>query len=117
MNDIQWGLRPGPDDGAPTPVWGARAIYHQDAASFDLLPDRQSCTGGTDESRAQLVQWLIAHGIPALRKLLAREKLPSNSQETVEIRDHGFVLRASPRRSYGHLYVGAWPIPPSASTS
>jgi hypothetical protein len=110
MQNVHWGLQPGPEDHVRPPIWGARAIYHEDSASFDLLHDRQDCSDGTDEERAALVAWLDTHGLPALRAAVARERPSAAGREIIEIRQDGFVLRASPRRSYGYLYVGAWRV-------
>jgi hypothetical protein len=110
MSHDKWGLRPGPGDGHPVFTWGARAIYYQDTASFDLVHDRQTCEGGLTFHREELLRWLDTHGLPALRKLVARERPSAGGQELLQIREDGFVLRANPQRSHGYLYLGAWKV-------
>lgn len=101
------------------PWWGARAIYQ--GAAIDLLADRQSAVGTADE-RDALERWLNGtprYGkTPAVKGALAemREKVKAERPSTREaavlvVERDGFRLEASPQRSYGYLYLGAWKVP------
>ena len=101
-----WGLTP------PTNVtyaWGARAIYQN--GTIDLLWDRQSMSGTcSEEERKELAAWLDDKALLYLRSLCRYGNGPDGSSaEVVEVRGDGFTLLASPRKSYGYLYLGAWP--------
>jgi hypothetical protein len=111
-------------------TWGARAIYSLDArnvpqrhlrrgryvtehvtkliATVDILWDRQSMNGGSPEDQTTLVDWLNATGLRELRERCTVSQLSPASHDQIQIRVDGFFLLASPRRSYGYLYIGAW---------
>lgn len=88
-------------------VFGARAIYSERHASFDIVRDRMDLLGGTPEQRGALAAWLDDHGLPKLREKLQKLWLPSNSQEVVEIEEFPFTLKATPNGSCGYLYMDA----------
>lgn len=97
---MTWGLK------APEGVsvaWGARAIYRD--MTIDLLPDRQSWSG---EDRKPLMGWLNSKGIEGIRKVCDDAYLTTDSAETVTFREGGWVIEASPRASYGYLYMVAY---------
>ncbi len=104
---LEFGLQP--PEGA-TVAWGARAIYllRGRVASIDLVPDRKSVIGDGDE-RDALYLALDNLLLPALRKECEKRRLEGSSRDLIEIRDAGYVLRASPNASCGYLYIGAWP--------
>jgi hypothetical protein len=111
-------------------TWRARAIYSLDArtvphrhlrggryitehvtkliATVDVLWDRQSITGGSPGDQKTLVDWLNATGLRELRERCTVSQLSPASHDQIQIRVDGFFLLASPRRSYGYLYIGAW---------
>lgn len=95
--------------------WGARAIYKGDAV-IDLLPDRQSCDGN-DELRRGLCQWLNVRGLDLLREQLRLKHIGTDSAEVIEVQEFQFLLRATPNRSYGYLYIGAAVLPIEAEAS
>lgn len=104
MTDIYWGIQP-PNAGVCW--WGARAIYQ--GRSIDLLRDRQQMACGSLEEREGLASWLDRKALPELSARAARHDLPEpSSAETVVIQSEGFCLHASPRASFGYLYLGAW---------
>lgn len=97
---MTWGLK------APEGVsvaWGARAIYRD--MTIDLLPDRQSWIG---EDRKPLMGWLNSKGIEGIRKVCDDEYLTPDSADTVTFREGGWLIKASPRASYGYLYMVAY---------
>lgn len=127
---LSWGLQPPP---GVRLAWGARAIYSlasndtvrrggrvvrraSTTAQIDLLWDRQEAValpGADDEgSRKALARWLDKTGLPALRRLCRAEYLTGDSDDTVEVCRDGYVLRASPRSSYGYLYLVAYEVMP-----
>lgn len=106
MNDILFGIRPASDRRC---WWGARAIYT--GRSIDLLRDRQQMIGEPD-AREALGSWLNLKALPLLRSLASERSLPATHEDSlVVISGDGFCLHASPRASYGYLYIGAWDDP------
>jgi hypothetical protein len=106
-----FGIEP-PAGARPRARWGARAIYRD--FTFDMLWDRTSCEG-EEPDRAALLAWVEECGLPGLRAVAKRARLPQSSREELEVVGMGFRLVASPRRSYGYLYIGAWPLPREGS--
>lgn len=126
---LAFGLQPPP---AVPLAWGARAIYklgsHEEkffgngkrrktpktvmSASIDLLWDRQDVARdpakATERDAAALEQWLDKIGLPQLRKLCVEKYLTGDSEDEVEVASDGYALKASPRASYGYLYIVAW---------
>jgi len=107
--------------GLPLPVsvpfgWGARLIH-----PVDVVWDRQGLVGdwqlaGTKAACPEadaLVAWLNTTALPYLRAVEAYgEGLPRRDEDReVTVSGDGFTLRANPRRSYGYLYVVAYPDP------
>ena len=87
--------------------WGARAIYRD--GTIDLLHDRQGIRGDSQELAA-LLTWLDEKALPTLRVMGKNEELPDPQEaDEVKIQGDGFILLANPRRSYGYLYLAAWP--------
>lgn len=106
MTNIHFGLKPPGDHRG---WWGARAIYRD--RSIDLLHDRQQFVGDPNTCAA-LQAWLNETALPKLRALAAEFTLPSPEENgLVVISGGGFRLHASPRSSYGYLYIGAWDDP------
>lgn len=77
---------------------------------FHLLPDRMDCEGDEAETKA-LCAWLDKIGLPELRKRLCSEFVTPESHTIVAVDDGAYQLQASPRRSFGYLYLGAWRRP------
>ncbi len=98
---------------APLGYWSGRAIFKSDPRPtrivVDIPPDRQGMVGETSEEDAKdLQKWLNKKGLKALRKKLADDYITGSSEVTVHINEAPFYLYASPRASYGHLYISAW---------
>ena len=110
---LEWGLQPPAD---ATMAWGARAIYKpgEGRYSIDLLWDRQSMEGGTASERKALSHWINTKGLKAMR-LLAPRNLGADSGESVHWTDGKYMIEASPRESYGYLYIVAYPAPAGTS--
>lgn len=90
--------------------WGARAIYHPPNI-IDVVPNRQQITGGTDEERKRLANWVYDIGIPKLRKELSKKYIGLSDDILIAVDDKeaGFTMMANPRKSYGYLYISAMP--------
>ncbi len=95
-------------------AWGARALFRQGTGPpaygpqiIDLLWDRQDMLGPEPE-RLELQEWIDSKGLPALRQAVEDMNLQTTSTETVTIKDGKFRMKASPKRSHGYLYIGAW---------
>lgn len=102
---MPWGLSVGePGRGC----WGARAIYSS-PGSIDLVWDRQAAGGEPREAR-ELCRWVSTVALKAMSKALRERRVGPEEDAVVEVRGgpgRSFVLVASPRRSYGYLYLGA----------
>lgn len=125
-----WGLRPPAEYVGVR--WGARAIYklhsvteqhrqryggkyrnvskQKTVAEIDILPDRQAMLDGTEEERQALAAWYNKTGARLLEKRCLAEYLTGDSDDSVTIDEGGYRLVASPRASYGYLYVGVWKL-------
>jgi hypothetical protein len=112
--------------------WGARAIYSLDLrsvrrrrvdrgryvttsvmepiATIDLVWDRQGMNGGSPDDQATLLAWLNGTGLAALRERCTVARLAPSSRDEIHVKIDGFALLASPRASYGYLYIGAWRV-------
>jgi hypothetical protein len=119
-----FGLRP-PDGKNPKYWWGARAIFtnkwnvnHNRRKRSDpdliqfvevaLLYDRQSYSGPDkgEEGAKALFNWIDYVGLPKVREW-AKGVLPSDNLE-FKFSSSSFNIIASPRASYGYMYIGAW---------
>ena len=106
---LTWGLAP--HTGTRT-AWGARAIYklRGDMVVIDLLPDRQDLFG-SKKDRQDLVKWVNRKGLKELRKRLLDQYVTESSSAFVAFEekkgDQSFYIEASPRASYGYLYLVA----------
>jgi hypothetical protein len=114
--------------------WGARALYERNhdpltgkdydrrgRFTFALLWDRQQIEGGTPEEREAFSYWIDKKAMPALRKLVkaecrTRDGLAPDSDREIAVELEGYRIVASPRRSYGYLYIGIHPIADAPST-
>ena len=104
-----WGY---PIDNAAV-YWGARAIYTRAERGWavDLVWDRSGTSGeATPAERKALGLWIDKRALPVLRAMAEAFELhgPDERGETV-ISGGGYTLRADPRRSYGYLYLVAYP--------
>jgi hypothetical protein len=108
--------------------WGARAIYEsnhdrltgkdfdrQGPYAFALLWDRQQIEGGTDEEKRAFETWINKKGLPALRKLVkagckSRAGFSPDTDREIGTELDGYVIVANPRRSFGYLYIGIYPV-------
>lgn len=91
--------------------WGARAIYDNNGRSepgFGLLPDRQTTDG---EITQTFMDWVNKRALPWLREQIKSRYISTSSDEVLELREFKFYLVASPRASYGYLYIGAGEFP------
>jgi hypothetical protein len=119
--ELWFGLRP--PEGYDGVAWGARAIYSMEdrvrparrgfapmrksVPSIDLVPDRQSWTGAPDDRRA-MSAWVNKKGMKLLERALTKEFITPDTHDAVVVRGDGYVMKASPRGSYGYLYIVCW---------
>jgi len=123
-----WGMEP--PVGAVA-AWGARAIYTANRQSYaanytkrgtlrkrgreprftvELLHDRMGPAGDPALVKG-LCAWLDKVGMPRLRKECDVKFVTPDSNDRIEFTDGRYTLVASPRESYGYLYIGAWMTP------
>jgi hypothetical protein len=105
--DADWfGLRP-ETDGEIVAAWGARAILvrSRKAQYVDLLHDRQQAM---PYPPAEFVAWLDGPMMAWLKGGCGQSVIDPGSYETFRLDDGVFHAIASPRRSFGYFYVGAW---------
>lgn len=96
------------------PVWTARGIMdRQPDYTFrvGLLWDRQQMDGGTQEDRANLAEWLNTYGIEAMNDYVKENWIRPDGEDLIEITAYeGYVLKATPNKSYGYMYITAYPV-------
>lgn len=100
--------------GQPRSYWGARAIYQPQLKNpIGLLPDRQTWNPTPANNRPLLRPWLDNEALPWLREHLKGIGAGSNEVLVYHRTEHeNYTLMASPQRSYGYLYIGAWRFDP-----
>ncbi len=121
---LQWGLQPPP---TATMAWGARAIYKLESittkrtrkvggkvqrynattteVTIDVLADRQGVVGGGPEDQQAMCSYINRRVIAQLRKHCRDKYLVANSEQTLSFNEGGYTVTASPRASYGYLYI------------
>jgi len=127
-NQLAWGLQDIPQ-GDYLAAWGARAIFEDGTVYF--LPDRQDSLGEYD-AREILGEWVIKEALDKLNNEIKSHHWNGSTEETFRYESHNCTLYASPRKSYGYMYLtavlegkkeipeGRWsgksPVPPIGST-
>jgi|694.fasta_scaffold03312_49 hypothetical protein len=81
--------------------WGARALYKNNEVL--LLNDRQQYEG----DNPHLQEWLNQRALPWLCSEAEKQCLGIDSDEMLILSEFKFELRASPKRSFGYMYIGA----------
>jgi len=89
-------------------VWGARAIYDPKNFEIGFLPDRIEVIN--PEKFEPLKEWLKRTGLAAIRARIHSAKLKESSNEELGYSEDGFTIKATPRGSYGYMYLVAYPI-------
>lgn len=103
------------EKGEPVRYWGARALLRDGA--FELLHDRTSvqlqpedeaiiAKAGGDSNALMFIGRINDTFLPWLRNEAVR--LDGRSSEVVTYSKYGYTLMASPKNSYGYLYIGVW---------
>lgn len=87
--------------------WSARAIWQNTGHKFDILYDRQTCSGD-DAERKELVEWLNKTGLELLRAGFFQNNFRTKTDDYVLVTDGKFSIIGSPNASYGYVYIGAW---------
>jgi hypothetical protein len=102
--------------GQPRSYWGARAIFQPQLKNpIDLLPDRQTWNPTPANKHPLLRPWLDNEALPWLRQQIKEKGIGSGSSEVLiyhRTKHENYTLMASPQRSYGYLYIGAWRYDP-----
>jgi hypothetical protein len=121
--ELQWGLPPPP---TATVAWGARAIYQlrhyaenytrrvhgrvqrytrdKTIADIDIPFDRQ-CAVGDDKERKALRRFINKKAIKKIQKLCIERYITQDSETLITVALDGYIIEASPRASYGYLYI------------
>jgi hypothetical protein len=130
-----WGLTGALPEGVSL-AWGARAIYSLRMvdrplgrapngrrsrlasvtyeATIDLLYDRMgfsSCPGVTGSDVAKLGKWIDDTAIPAIKRICQKQVIGGDDPVVIEYASSDYKIVASPRASYGYLYLTAWRVP------
>ncbi|KPK66799.1 MAG: hypothetical protein AMS21_01195 [Gemmatimonas sp. SG8_38_2] len=87
-------------------IYEPRSKYY-----LDVVWDRQggACVDEADRPELnKLLEWVSENGIQLLRDEARKVKLHESSGELITIKRDGYVLMASPKKSYGYMYCGAW---------
>jgi hypothetical protein len=101
----EWGLRPG----RAVPIsYGARAIFNR-GEKLDFLWDRNQIIGGTPEERGAFSKWVNANVPKIAAKMIKDFGLEPSDAAVVTGYQDGIEVMISPRKSFGYLYIGAWP--------
>ncbi len=79
--------------------------YRQEVV-IEFLYDRQAVNGDRDGVR-KLTEW-VNKTISELKKRIIKEAIYQDSEQQITIDDGVFHMIATPARSYGYLYIGAW---------
>lgn len=103
---LEWGLQA---DREYVACWSARAFFREDG-DIEMVPDRQDWRGSR-EDRARLCEWVNDTALPILRKRVREEGLKRTDTTVVEIDRPGLRMIASPRGTYGHIYLCAMMLP------
>jgi hypothetical protein len=101
------------EKGEPLRYWGARAIFR--AGSFELLLDRTTLRLQPDDekiidSEENIALMFFARlndtFLPWLRNAVKTLDISSDAVETKT--QYGYTMMASPKSSFGYLYIGFW---------
>lgn len=110
---VSWGL--GAPEGTKV-YWGSRCIFYPSQyiphargkeytdASLDVLSDRASCS---EEATEDFLEWVRAQ----FKSRVFKQWLNSQSTSSSAVYEHtegSRHFKASPNRSYGYMYIGAW---------
>ncbi|MGY3809353.1 type IV toxin-antitoxin system YeeU family antitoxin [Aeromonas veronii] len=95
---MTWGL------GTPNlPKLGARAILQ--CGYVDFLGDRAGMYGEPDEAWRTECDKMLPHFLHELTKMAKAYQICPDMDEVFRLEHKGWVCEASPRRSYGYLYL------------
>lgn len=95
---MTWGL------GTPNlPKLGARAILQ--CGYVDFLGDRAGMYGEPDEAWRAECDTVLPHFLRELTKMAKAYQICTDMDAVFRLEHKGWVCEASPRRSYGYLYL------------
>lgn len=104
MNELEWGLRPFLTREALA-AYGARTIFKN--GQMDFPHDRQSFLGEELHRTLLLREWINSKALPALRRHIQNQNWTPDTEETLTFENWPYVLTASPRGSYGYIYISS----------
>lgn len=128
----QWGYG-SPPNGTKL-AWGGRAIYtlrswmnpyfkngkkrknpkREEIVDLDIPYDRISMVSDSDfvEHKA-FTTWINKKGIPWIKDECVKRGFSGSETAVIEWIDssNGYAIKASPKASYGYLYITAWKVP------
>lgn len=88
-------------------AWGCRAILEH--KNIDLVPDRRAFYYKEDEKELkELGKWLDTRALKELRKYHDKIGFCQDDNTIWSFAEKGFAMLASPRASFGYLYIVAW---------
>ncbi len=101
-----FGLHPRTEDEIAG-AWGARAILTGSSKNqwVDLLSNRQQAL---PDAPAEFIAWLKGPMMTWLEGRCGERWIDPASGDLFRLDDGVFHAIASPQRSYGYLYIGAW---------
>jgi hypothetical protein len=104
MSKLEWELRPFRKMDVLA-AYGARTIFQR--SEIEFLRDRQQFLGN-EEQREALCNWINNKALPAMKTHIRENFWDQETDEIFTLNDWPFVLEASPKCSYGYLYISAY---------
>jgi hypothetical protein len=103
-----WGLRP-PADATPVAAYGCRAILGRLAdgqQTIEIVHDRQSFHPVRFSPAFQ--RWLASGFLAWIRSNCGGKFIDEGGEKMLQLDAAPFHARATARKSFGYLYIGAW---------
>lgn len=104
MNELNWGYRPFRSIDTLA-VYGARTIFQN--GSIEFLHDRQQFLG-SEAAKSVLCKWINSKALPELKKYIREKGWTTATEEVFSFEKGAFAMDASPRASYGYIYLTAY---------
>lgn len=117
----QWFGRRPPQGTNVLAAWGARAILsgRGDRQAIDLVPDRrQTWIPEGAAMPPEFQDFLVEKVAPWLDRNCDAEggSIDPGGADVMTLAEGPFHVEASPQRSHGYLYIGAWMMAPAHSS-
>lgn len=118
----EWGNYP--ENFTPKMYWGARAILERESGypgkALYLLHDCQSFEqlDGSQRDQDTFFSWINTEVLPELRRLARENRFYEwDDLVTIQSEDGAFTCQATPKGSYGDLYIGCWEVEQEPTTT